>query len=240
MEGRGVLPPWGLNHAALDSLFPQRQSRGHRRSGSMNWPTLIAVGGALATAMLIVLGLADGLAPALLAAGVAVGLGAGIRSARAGQVAAPLPGDDALKVGLARARREHVEAELLLVDCTSIGHRGSTRAASEVRITDAVALTRAEGRLELLVLTPATSGNGANGNGAASSRSSKVADRILKSAGTELPTGVARFPSDGWTLDALLDHARERARLAAPAPAPRRIATRLSPRIQIPERRPTR
>jgi hypothetical protein len=237
-----VLAPWGLNHAALDSLFPQRDSCGHRRSGSMNWPTLIAVGGALAAAMLIVLGLADGLAPALLAAGIAVGLGAGFRSARAGETEASLPGDDALQVGLARARRDHVEAELLLVDCTSIGHRGSTRAASEVRITDAVALTRAEGRLELLVLTPATPGNGANGNGygAASSRSSKVTERILKRAGTQLPTGIARFPSDGWTLDALLAQARERARLAAPALAPRRrIATRLSPRIQIPERRPT-
>ncbi len=117
--------------------------------------------------------------------------------------------DDRLQRELARCRRRSEEASVLLVLLSDAAPPLRVKAIEALRITDAATARRVNKRWELHAVLDGSD-----------VRREIVEHRLAASLATSDPTfGWATFPADGFTLEALLEHARAQICPSPPAGA---------------------
>ena len=126
-----------------------------------------------------------------------LGAGAGALLVRRGSVQRCGDAMDAARTELARARRRDEAADVLVVRVDRRGHPSDVAAA--LRVTDGVSVLRRARGWEICAVVPAEDGEAAR---------RAVEQRLVPIAGEAVAPGWASFPTDGFTLDSLCEHAR--------------------------------
>jgi hypothetical protein len=141
--------------------------------------------------------LAGGVIEVTGAAGALIGMAAGM-SVR--PLARPSDPDRESRIALARARREEVEADLLIASAQRISPAQAVALAASLRVTDGVSLQRRGRRWELCAVL--TGGDARQ----------VVEERLRRVSPVPLAIGWARFPRDAVTFEGLVEHARPEVR----------------------------